>query len=519
MTLPKSNPIYVLALILLFSFTSNSQSESFTMSQIGSNNLLNKPWDLHYGPDGQLWITEREDGTILRVDPDTGNRDELITISEVSSTAGQDGLLGMALHDDLLSGAPYVYVSYTYLVSGNRAQKLVRYTYQENGSDGSLSTPVTLIDNIPSSHDHNSGRLIFGPDEKLYYTIGDQGVKDCATNLAQFLPTQQEIDTNDWSNYPGKILRLNLDGSIPSDNPVIAGVKSHIYSYGHRNPQGIAFSNQGILYSDEHGPSSDDEVNIINSGKNYGWPYVAGIKDNLVYSNDGCHSQETSFTDSNYQDPLMSLFTPDTPQPNGCSNAWMCRPNVAPSSLAIYESTAISTWTNSILVTSLKKGRIYRLPLNTNGTAVEGDITEHFYTANRYRDIVVSPDGKSFYMITDESGNTADASGTNIVSVTNPGALLKFSIEESLSYSEINKQVFLKTWPNPASQILNIQLGIPDSTPLKGELINSVGQIVLKLTKLQSGLNQIQVEKFPAGVYFLKITSNSATWQQRIVLN
>ena len=101
-------------------------------------------------------------------------------------------------------------------------------------------------------------RLVFGPDERLYYTIGDQGANQydnkCVPNRAQALPSQREVDAGDWSTYRGKILRVALDGSIPSDNPALDGVRSHIYSYGHRNPQGLAFDSSGRLYSSEHGP-------------------------------------------------------------------------------------------------------------------------------------------------------------------------------------------------------------------------------------------------------------------------
>src|SRR4029079_12218968 len=91
------------------------------------------------------------------------------------------------------------------------------------------------------------------------------------------------ISARDWKTYQGKVLRLNLDGSIPSDNPVLNGVRSHIYSYGHRNPQGIVFGPDGTLYESEHGPDTDDEVNVIEAGKNYGWPFVAGYRDDNVY--------------------------------------------------------------------------------------------------------------------------------------------------------------------------------------------------------------------------------------------
>ena len=100
---------------------------------------------------------------------------------------------------------------------------------------------------------------------------------------SQDLPSVAEVSARDVSKYQGKILRLNLDGSVPSDNPVIAGARSHVFSYGHRNPQGLAFGPDGKLYAAEHGPKTDDEVNLIQAGKNYGWPHVAGYRDDQAY--------------------------------------------------------------------------------------------------------------------------------------------------------------------------------------------------------------------------------------------
>lgn len=221
-----------------------------------------------------------------------------------------------------------------------------------------------LIEN----NDHNSGRLIY-TNNMLYYTIGDQATyNSCEPNLAQILPTQEDINSENWTNYPGKILRLNIDGSIPDGNPILNGVKSHIYSYGHRNNQGIVLGSNGLLYSDEHGQNTDDEVNIIYGGKNYGWSFVAGYKDNQRYnycdwssaSNCGSTSgacpseilfEEQDFSASNFREPLLSMFA----APNDydfnkpiCINTWMCRPNVASSSLGIYENNAIPSWKNSL---------------------------------------------------------------------------------------------------------------------------------------------------------------------------
>lgn len=516
-----SSVIRAVFIILVVSFNQvcNSQNESFVMTQIGPDNLLNVPWDLHYGPDGYLWITEKHEGVVVRINPTNAERDELIQLSDLSSTGGQDGLLGMTFHDEFQSGSPYIYLSYTHMVSDQRKQKLVRYTYSIDGDDGTLSSPLVLIDNLPSSNDHQSGRLVFGPDKKLYYTIGDQGVKDCGTNLAQFLPTQEEIDQKNWANYPGKVLRLELDGSIPDDNPVLNGVKSHIYSYGHRNPQGLVFGSNGILYSDEHGPSSDDEVNIINSGKNYGWPFVVGIKDNLVYDFDGCHSNETSFTEPNYQDPLLSMFLADSDKDPACTDSWMCRPNIAPSSIDIYENEIIPNWKNALLITSLKKGRVYKVQLDEAGTTVVGEPVQYFYSTNRYRDIAIDPDGKSFYIITDESGKTADASGMNIeTNMQNPGAILKFTYQEPVSVARTETNTFFNIWPNPAKNTLFIEVNNDINLDLNAALINSMGQVVKRFTNLKFGINEIRISGLAAGIYTLNLQRENHSWQKRVVI-
>src|SRR5690606_21179726 len=123
---------------------------------------------------------------------------------------------------------------------------------------------------------------------------------------------------------------------------------------------------------------------------------------------------------------------------------------------------------NSLLITSLKKGRVYRLKLDANGTAVVGEATQLFYTQNRYRHIVVSPDGKSIYIITDSSGKTSDASGFNLASnVQNPGAILKFTLDGALSVTDINAEKFFKIWPNPTSNKLYIDLKKSNSNNFK----------------------------------------------------
>ena len=263
---------------------------------------LDWPWEVTWGPDNMLWVTERTAGRIVRIDPTTGKKSIAIKIPEVLAPGGQDGLLGLALDPDLLKGKghDYVYTAYTYIdqAKGPRATvtdpkspylhlytKIVRLTYDEK--TGKLGDSVDLITGMPASSDHNSGRMKIGPDHKLYYTIGDGGNDQlgnwCIPIQAQRLPTADEVSAKNWFAYQGKSLRLNLDGSIPDDNPVIKGVRSHIFTYGHRNMQGIDFAPDGTLYASEQGPKTDDEINILVPGGNYGWPHVAGFRDDKAY--------------------------------------------------------------------------------------------------------------------------------------------------------------------------------------------------------------------------------------------
>ena len=258
---------------------------------------LGAPWEVVWGPDDQLWITERTGRRVIRMNPATGAVTPALSVDESYDPreSWHEGVLGLALHPDLLkkAGRDYVYVAYTYDADPGpallRKLKVRRYTYDPAKS--SLVSPVDLITNVPAHDDHGGGRLAFGPDQKLYLTRGDNGgnwlANYCMPNRSQDLPTAAEIAARDWSTYVGKILRIDLDGSIPADNPTINGVRSHIYTYGHRNPQGLAFGPTGLLYSSEHGPNTDDELNLITAGGNYGWPHIAGYRDDrgYVYSN------------------------------------------------------------------------------------------------------------------------------------------------------------------------------------------------------------------------------------------
>ena len=255
---------------------------------------LSVPWEILWGPDNFLWITERN-GNISRLNPDTGEKFDVFTVNNVSQEQ-ESGLLGMAFHPDFES-TPLVYLVYTYTNGNQLLERLVHFTYTNN----TLSNETVLVDQIPANRIHNGSRLLITPDRHLFMTTGDAG----NTSLSQNMNT-----------LAGKILRLNLDGSIPSDNPF---PNSYIYSLGHRNPQGLALHSNGFIYSSEHGPDTDDEINRIVSGVNYGWPAVRGIIDT---PNEETFAATTTVTES--------IFN------------WT--PTIAPSDLIYYNNDRIQEW-------------------------------------------------------------------------------------------------------------------------------------------------------------------------------
>ena len=427
-------------------------AEAFT-SRVVASDLAN-PWEVTWGPDGSLWITERTAFRVTRVNPADGSRRVALTLDEVYHSVVQDGLLGLALHPELLTGRgrDYVYLAYTYDADPGegvtRRLRVRRYTY--DAATETLGSPVAVLDNLPAHDDHGGGRLAIGPDGKLYLSRGDHGANFlqnyCMANRAQDLPTVSDIAARDWSTYQGKILRMELDGAIPADNPTFGDVRSHIYSYGLRNPQGLSFGVTGLLYASEHGPSVDDEVDLIQAGKNYGWPHVAGFNDDreYVYANWSASSpapcatlkfnnlnpppsvpiaKESAWRHPDFMPPLVTFFT----VPAGYDFAAHGNATIAPGSIEVYTSTAIPGWRSSLLVTGMRTGTVYRVKLSDDGTAVIGAPLEYFRRANRYRDTAVAADGRRIYVVTDSFGTTSDEYGQRTETLAQPGALLEFT--------------------------------------------------------------------------------------------
>lgn len=539
----------LLLLLLILSQTINAQlidpisSDDWAISQIGANNLLNNPYDIEIGQDGYLWITERTTGMISRFDPTTGVKDQLITISSLFTNAQQDGLMGLVLHPQLgqNNGNEYVYAAYTYDNAG-RKLRISRFTYTKVGNDGTLANELTLIQGIPASYDHNSGRLAISPDLKLHYTIGDQGNNQysnyCNPINSQTIP----ISTTDYVNYLGKSLRLNLDGSIPTDNPTFGGVKSHVYTIGHRNAQGLVFSTAGKLYTSEHGPRTDDEINILESGKNYGWPFIAGYNDNKSYNycnwsslancssntfnENSCPAGATSLVESawvvpsNFKEPLTTWGTVNTGYDfqGGCG--FICWPTVAPSGMDIYEGGLIPNWGNSLITTALKRGRIYRSRISTDGNTIvpitdpepdgtNDDFEELWYTQNRYRDIVSAHDGLTFYIITDSNGSTSGPSNNNSIAISNPGIIIKVKYTgTTLSTNLFANNSSLILLPNPAKTEFTINYQNDPIVLDKIQITDLNGRIISQIENPNQNQN-INISNLNNGLYLVNISDKN----------
>ncbi|WP_256333751.1 sorbosone dehydrogenase family protein [Streptomyces sp. cf386] len=268
---------------------------------------LNTPWGLAPLPDGDLLVSSRDEATITRVDGETGKKTELGEVPGVSP-AGEGGLMGLALSPDYASD----HMVYAYFTSASD-NRIVRMLYDEQRPSGEqLGAPDTIFKGIPKGYIHNGGRIAFGPDKMLYAGTGESG----DTGLSQ-----------NKESTGGKILRLTPEGEPAPGNPF---PNSPVYSFGHRNVQGLAWDAQQRLFAAEFGQDTWDELNAIKPGGNYGWPEVEGKSD-----------------DSQYQNPLAQWGTDDA----------------SPSGIAYAEG--------SVWMAGLKGQRLWRVPLN--GTEASAD--------------------------------------------------------------------------------------------------------------------------------------------------
>lgn len=451
-------------LILFFSIsTSAIQAQNIQLDStlLTASNLatgLQVPWEVKWGGDDHLWVTERR-GIISRINPETGNTETVLDYrNEVLEESSEYGMLGMALHPDFPT-TPLVYVVYCYSSGGfNIRERLSSFSW-----DGTvLSNEEVLLNDVPGAGIHDGSRLLMTTDNKILMTTGDRG---------------SSSTSQDMNSLNGKILRLNMDGTIPDDNPVPG---SYIYSYGHRNPQGLTYGPNGQIYSSEHGAQSSDEFNLIEENRNYGWPNVQGA----------CNTgSEISFCNANnVREPL---------------DEWS--PCVAVNDIMYYEHPAIPEWDGKMMMAVLggfvQDPRLSILSFNEDGTEVtdEDRVLENI---GRIRDIAMNPYTGAIYVAT--NGPFYPGSGPNqIIEYRN----LAYEVT-SVNVPNTTDQ-FVKIFPNP----VNEQLDLNCSDSFIGqtcEVISFSGQVVQQVT-IGSTTEKIDASEWPAGMYFLRASNNKGT--------
>ena len=338
--------------------TSPQSQTSFKIETVVGN--LEVPWSIVWAPDGRMIFTERP-GRVRAFQNGKLQSQPLFVVPDVD-TGGETGLMSVALHPQFQSNQ-FIYLSYGYSSNGDFV-RVVRYRETPKG----FTDRKVIIENLPSAQFHAGCRLRFGPDGKLYITTGDATDR----NLAQQL-----------NSVAGKILRLNDDGTIPSDNPFVgrSDARPEIFAYGSRNAQGIDFQpGTNLLFETEHGPSGfdgpggGDEVNIIDRGKNYGWPVI--------------HHRETR---AGMEAPLLE-YTP------AC----------APASGMFYRGSQLPQFKGNFFFGCLRGTRMIRVVLDGRRVVSEENLLEGKY--GRIRDIAEGPDGFIYFSTSNRDGRGRPAS-------------------------------------------------------------------------------------------------------------
>jgi len=324
---------------------------------------LEVPWAMEFAPDGRLFVTERP-GRVLAINLTTGAFDT--SPIEGVFASGEAGLLGLAL-DPQFAQTHFVYLYYSAQVANNSGvNRIVRY----REVSGKLGERAVLVDNIPASSIHDGGRLKFGPDGLLYATTGDASTQ----GLAQ-----------DISSLAGKILRFNRDGSAAAGNRF----SSLVFTYGHRNPQGIAWHpSTGAMWEDEHGNIGNDEINRLQSGLNFGWPRIE--------ANDTMPGMETPITFFN--------------------------PAIAPSGSAFYRGSRIPQFENNLFIATLRGTHLLRVTLDSTGQRIASQERLLDGTFGRLRDVIMGPDGNMYVSTNNRDGRGSPAMDDDRILRISPGS-------------------------------------------------------------------------------------------------
>lgn len=327
---------HVLTLSLVFfALYSNSISAQDNKTPLEIKTIANDlgvPWGMALLPDNSMLITQRE-GTLSKLDLNTGN---IVSISGLPKikVKGQGGLFDVVLSPNY-TATKWIYFSYSKDISGQGATTLSRAKLRNSTLFDWQDLLITR--STSSTHYHYGGRIAFDHNGHIFLSVGERGVRANAQNL---------------NNHAGSILRLNLDGSSPLDNPYIndPDVLSEIWSYGHRNPQGLFFNIQTQkLWAIEHGPRGGDEINLIQSGLNYGWPTISYGRE---YNKDIPVGKATAL--EGMEQPIKIYV-----------------PSIAPSGLIQYSGNGMQEWKNNLLTGSLKLQHLNRIVLDSENNVID----------------------------------------------------------------------------------------------------------------------------------------------------
>jgi glucose/arabinose dehydrogenase len=336
------------------------RSEQATFRVVPVASGLEHPWGMAFLPDGSVLVTERP-GRLRRVRDGVLDPEPIEGVPEVYAS-GQGGLLDVAL-DPAFASNRTIYLSYAAEGDGGNSTRVARARLGD-GRLEDLEVIFIALPLVPSSK-HFGSRLAFDPEGLLFITVGERGQGERAQDLG---------------DHNGSVIRLYPDGSVPEDNPFVgtAGARPEIFSYGHRNPQGLAIHPQtGIPWLHEHGARGGDEVNVVRPGVNYGWPVITyGIDYSGAPIGEGTHKDGMA-------QPI---------------HYWV--PSIAPSGMAFYDGQAFPEWQGDLFVGALRAELLVRLELDGERVVEEERLLEG--ALGRIRDVAVGPDGY-LYLLTDES--------------------------------------------------------------------------------------------------------------------
>lgn len=361
MQLARGFIVGIIILLSVYSFSLVAQQASFPNYQIEEvASDLNFPWSLAFLPDGSLLVTERS-GQLRRVKD--GQVSKPIAGLPNIYVKGQGGLLDVALHPDFASNG-WIYLSYASGDDDKNALQVMRAKLSNN--ELIKQQVIFTVTPFKATPVHYAGRMAFLPDNTMLLTSGDGfDYREDAQRLTSLL---------------GKIIRINDDGSAPANNPFKSenakAPSNYIFSYGHRNHQGIVYDpKRQMIFSNEHGPDGGDELNIIQSGVNYGWPVI-----------------------TNGLDYIGSRISPFTEYPNMQQPFIDWTPSIAPSGMALHSGQMFSQLNGDLLVSVLKFKEVRWVQMND--LEVVGQVSLFKELSQRIRDVRVHPDG-SIYILTD----------------------------------------------------------------------------------------------------------------------